>query len=410
MFRRFKFDKQFLFFCMQDVLIGIFAMIDVAFGNNIGIDSICVLSAFTVVGWCTYCTYCIGNYAYRFVLKDAKMCFLISLISSVITGILLYTLASPVAHLYSLTEPQYELLERCLKIHALSCPVLSVRESLGNYAEYKCCNKQAAIGNVILYSSMILTDALTVMLGGDVADLLACTALCSSVYIVYEVFALDMRREELGFSWRRFKKLWVYGLSVWIDRAAGKVATVFYNIYASKLGTHDYSIHAVCYAVSVFTENFTNGLYTYQTVSLSKVSASHHKLERCKKVILKYSAFIIFGAYFTAYILLMFTHGDVSIKECADWTALYCSYIAALIVYESMKGYLTSEKLNKYLIFGGFFGILIRIPAVLLGYYMGLGLVTFAISTFLDFGARAIFYYTVSVWHDDRLLCKKFFL
>lgn len=44
-----KIDRQFLFFLMQNVFVGICGMVDTGFGNHIDIDSVCVLPAYTVI-------------------------------------------------------------------------------------------------------------------------------------------------------------------------------------------------------------------------------------------------------------------------------------------------------------------------------------------------------------------------
>ena len=46
--------RQFFIFIGTAFGIAIFDLVDSAFGNNLGIDSICVLSAFTIISWCAY--------------------------------------------------------------------------------------------------------------------------------------------------------------------------------------------------------------------------------------------------------------------------------------------------------------------------------------------------------------------
>lgn len=392
----FKFDKQFLFFLMQNVFIGICGMIDTSFSNHINVDSICVFSAYTVITWTTYCTYSIGMYAYCVVLDKSKMCFFIQMVVSIILSVLLYIFSSVIPHLYSLTNSQYALFEKCLKVHALSCPILAFREFLGGYAEYRCCNKQALTGNIILYSSMILTDALTVYFGGDLSWLLIMTGLCSLLYSVYEFAVLDFRKKPFLFSWSDIKILLKHGGNTYVNRITGKIATIFYNIYASKLGTELYSIHAVCYAIGIFTENFTNALFTFIIISSASKPQGCNKLQYCITVTRKYGMFIVITSYVTCYILLLFTHGAVDIKDCIIWTALYSTEVFGLLIYEPMQAYLTSECQTGYLRFGGMIGIFVRIPAVLLGYHLNLGLVSFAFSCMLDFAIRGLYYYSVS--------------
>lgn len=387
-----KMDKQFLFFLIQNIFIGICGLIDTAFGNHIDLDSICVLSAYTVITWTTYCIYSIGSYAYRVVLDKAKSCFLIQVAASVVLGILLVLLSDRIPHIYSLTPEQYQLFSDCLRVHAISLPVLGIREFLGNYAEYLCKNRQAIRGNIILYGLMIITDAVVFYLHGNLVHLLVCTGICSLAYSVYMIFSTGFLREPFHPDWPDIVQLLKYGRDTCIDRITGKVATIVFNIYASRLGTHLYSIHAVCYALGVFTENGTNALFTYQVVSLAG-QTNDDKFSACRKIARKYALFLLLLSYLICYVLLLFLHGNVDIKDCLFYTGVYCTEIIALLLYEPMKAYLTSMKETKYLRYGGIFGIFVRIPIALIGYYMGLGLFPFAIASTMDFAARGIYFY-----------------
>lgn len=390
----FKFNRQFMFFLLQNVFVGICGLIDTGFGNQINIDSVCVLSAYTVITWTTYCTYSIGSYAYRVVLSKAKSCFLIQVFVSVLLGILVYTLSPIIPHIYSLTDVQYTLFEQCLKIHAISCPILGIREFLSNYVEYQCKNKQAITGNVILYGTMIATDAFVICHHGSLAELLWFTLLCSLIYSVYELFFSGFLKEPFRFDIYEIKELLKHGSNTCFDRIAGKVATIVFNIYVSKLGTGLYAIHSVCYAIGIFSENFTNALFTYEVITLANKSS--YKFKYCIKIIQKYAIFLIIASYVICYGLLLFTHGAVPLQSCLLYTGLYCTEIFALLLYEPMKAYLTSVQQTHYLRYGGMVGIMVRIPITIIGYYAGMGLFIFSIASTIDFAARGVYFYICS--------------
>ncbi len=50
-------------------------MLDAGFGNQIDLDSVCVLSSYTTITFVTYSLYAIGIYAFRVCLDKAKICF-----------------------------------------------------------------------------------------------------------------------------------------------------------------------------------------------------------------------------------------------------------------------------------------------------------------------------------------------
>lgn len=116
------------------------------------------------------------------VFDKTKLCFFIQIAAGIFISILVYYLSGKLPYLYSLTENQYMLLTDCLKIDAISCPIFAIREFLGNYVEYTCRNKQAFTGNLILYGTMIITDAMVIFAGGNLRELLWCTLFCSVIY------------------------------------------------------------------------------------------------------------------------------------------------------------------------------------------------------------------------------------
>lgn len=67
--------KQFLIFLFTGASIAILDLVDSAFGNQISLDSICVMSAFTVLYWCFSALCTVGEYAYRVKLKYESECF-----------------------------------------------------------------------------------------------------------------------------------------------------------------------------------------------------------------------------------------------------------------------------------------------------------------------------------------------
>lgn len=86
----------------------------------------------------------------------------------------------------------------------------------------------------------------------------------SFVFLTERGFYVRMFKFDKQFLFSRsdIKMLLKHGSNTYINRVTGKIATIFYNIHASRLGTELYNIHAVCYAIGIFTENFTNVLFS----------------------------------------------------------------------------------------------------------------------------------------------------
>ena len=61
--------RQFYVFMITGIVISILGLIDQAFGNNISVDSICVLSAYSTIMLFCYSSCNIGVYTYRITQK-----------------------------------------------------------------------------------------------------------------------------------------------------------------------------------------------------------------------------------------------------------------------------------------------------------------------------------------------------
>ena len=65
---------QFFIYIINALGVAIFDLVDSAFGNNLGLDSICVLSAFTIITWCANVMGNLGTYAYEVKMKYFSEC------------------------------------------------------------------------------------------------------------------------------------------------------------------------------------------------------------------------------------------------------------------------------------------------------------------------------------------------
>lgn len=87
--------KQFLIFLFTGVSIAILDLVDSAFGNQISLDSICVMSAFTVLYWCFSALCTVGEYAYRVKLKYESECFTLQVTITLICSFILIVFRVP---------------------------------------------------------------------------------------------------------------------------------------------------------------------------------------------------------------------------------------------------------------------------------------------------------------------------
>lgn len=389
-------DKQYYTILFNYLLVGVCGIVDNIFANNLNIDSLCVFSAFTVITWCTYVLYQFGSYSYRVLLSDSKLCLIIGTIISTIVGITLFIFSKNVAYLYYLTDKQYELLVNCIKIHAIFLPILQLDEFIYQY--YLLTDKATSLlkVDIMYYLILILSDIIVVVYRGDLRYLLLCTYLFTLIKVIFLFIKSNIFKLNEKLSIDRVEIILKHGCNMMVDRVCSRLATFIFDIYASKLGTELYAIHGVCYTLGVFTEHFTNTLYSYQMLKLQIIDDTKQKFNECVRYLKSKLIITFIYSYISAYILLIIIHGSLPVIKCAMYASLYCLQVFTVIVYESFRAYLTSERKSEYLRFGGIVGVLIRVPIIIIGYNLNLGLYPFAVSSFIDFGFRGLLYYKYS--------------
>lgn len=84
--------KQFFIFLFTGLSIAILDLIDTAFGNQISLDSICVMSAMSILYWCINCICRIGEYTYSIKMKYENESFILEMIATIICSILVIIL------------------------------------------------------------------------------------------------------------------------------------------------------------------------------------------------------------------------------------------------------------------------------------------------------------------------------
>lgn len=137
--------KQFFVFALTGASIAILDLVDSAFGNTINIDSICVMSAFTIIYWfiCVICQ--IGEYAYKVKLKNETECFILEMIATVLCSILIIVFRNQISHIYNLTENQYRLFSLCLLYKGILLVPAKIQSFFYSYIEVNCKNKNIVI-------------------------------------------------------------------------------------------------------------------------------------------------------------------------------------------------------------------------------------------------------------------------
>lgn len=382
--------KQFFIFLFTGASIAILDLIDSAFGNHISLDSICVMSAFTVIYWCIDCICKAGEYAYRVKLKYESECFVFQVAITLICSFMLIAFRVPIAHIYSLTDTQCELLSMCLFYKGL-CLIFGKLESFyRNYIALTCQNKHIVISNIIFYTTMIGADALVIALGGECYHLVIATGIADAITVVYYLLFCRFKWKKPTFE--RLKECISCAKDIVIDRVLGKVATVVFNICASNLQTEIYALHSIGYAIATSLEECTNCCYTFQIVRLKAIDNLSEKYKMCKKLSKQVFIPTILVDYGVAVLMVLPMKGVVDFKSALIITLLYNTQCILLQLYENHRGFLTSCGATECLRLGGLFGIIVRVPIAIISITTPIGIYGFALGSGIDFFIRGLYY------------------
>lgn len=382
--------RQFFVFIFTGASIAILDLIDSAFGNHISLDSICVMSAFTVIYWCADCVCKAGEYAYRVKLKYESECFVFQVVITLICSFILIAFRVPIAHIYSLTETQYELLSMCLFYKGLYLIFGKLESFYRNYIALTCQNKHIIVSNIIFYVTMIGADALVIALGGECYHLVIATGVADAITVVYYLVFCRFKWKKPTFE--RLKECISCAKDIVIDRVLGKVATVVFNICASHLQTEIYALHSIGYAIASSLEECTNCCYTFQIVRLKAIDSLKEKYEMCKKLSKQVFIPTILVDYGVAILMVLPMKGVVDFKSALIITLLYNTQCILLQLYENHRGFLTSCGATECLRLGGLFGILVRIPIAIISITTPIGIYGFALGSGIDFFIRGLYY------------------
>lgn len=382
--------RQFFVFLFTGASIAILDLIDSAFGNHISLDSICVMSAFTVIYWCADCVCKAGEYAYRVKLKYESECFVFQVAITLLCSFILIAFRVPIARIYSLTDTQYELLSMCLFYKGL-CLIFGKLESFyRNYIALTCQNKHIVVSNIIFYVTMIGADALVIAFGGECYHLVIATGVADAITVVYYLIFCRFKWKKPTFE--RLKECVSCAKDIVIDRVLGKVATVVFNICASHLQTEIYALHSIGYAIASSLEECTNCCYTFQIVRLKAIDNLKEKYDMCKKLSKKVFIPTVLVDYGVAILMVLPMKGVVDFKSALIITLLYNTQCILLQLYENHRGFLTSCGATECLRLGGLFGILVRIPIAIISIITPIGIYGFALGSGIDFFIRGLYY------------------
>lgn len=273
--------RQFYIFIITGFCVAVFDLIDSAFGNNLDVDSICVMSSFMIISWCMCIFGGVGVYAYNIRQSSLSECLILQVSFSLIVSAIVLLFNDKIPYIYNLTDRQYELISQCLFWYSLFFVVQEIALFLYNYIALKCKNKVIVITNILFYVIMIVLDILVVMNGGKCYHLVITTGISYSIILICYLVASGVISDLNKPNFNSLKLCFMDAKDMLIDRILGKVATVTFNVTASYLGTEYYAIHSVGYNIATSSECITDEISRMQIIALKGID---NKIEKYKSI------------------------------------------------------------------------------------------------------------------------------
>ena len=383
--------KQFFIFLFTGLSIAILDLIDTAFGNQISLDSICVMSAMSILYWCINCICRIGEYTYSIKMKYENESFILEMIATIICSILVIIFRGPISHIYSLTDRQYELLNLCLLWKGLLLIFAKIESFFYTYIELNCMNKQILISNIIFYSTMIGLDVIVILLNGECYHLIITTGMADIITGIYLIVSSKFIKKIYRPKLYIIMELINCSKNILINNALGRGATIIFNVSASFLGTKYYALHSVGYSIATSMESITDRCCTYQLIKLKTTKSIQTKYKTYKDTFKKTFIPTMIVCYLTAIMMIFPMKGVIDFKEALIVTLMYNSQSIFIQPYENIRGFLISCEDTKSLRFVGLVGILVRGPISIISIFTPIGIYGFAFGVSIDFIVRYIY-------------------
>ncbi len=382
--------KEFISILISFIFMSIADSIDSAFNNLISIDAIVVSGSFLLIDSIFKSFSEIGLYTYRTTRKNEWSYLWFNILFSLLMGFIVLLCRGLIINIFDLTNIQKDMLSVLLAFYigylVLGRLANAIFEMIRLKGELKLYRKSL----IVYYISLIGLDALAYLLTKNLILLFIATMISWIVSIVYMLYHLKLKFEFPNKE--SLKNVIKYGLPYSSERLLSKIFLLLYGVVASRLGTEQYSIHTICYAICLTLEIITNA---YQATLMIKVPIEGSYDEQYKSMInMKKKCFplIVLLNYIFAIIYLIIQHGSLPIDKCFPYIIFYTFGVFGLYQYESYKTLCITQGKTKILLLGSTIGSCIRVIICYLFYNTSIALFVFGVVNFMDFYIRSIIY------------------
>lgn len=382
--------KEFISILISFIFMSIADSIDSAFNNLISIDAIVVSGSFLLIDSIFKSFSEIGLYTYRITRKNEWSYLWFNILFALLMGFIVLLCRGLIINIFDLTNIQKDMLSVLLAFYidylVLGRLANAIFEMIRLKGELKLYRKSL----IVYYISLIGLDALAYLLTKNLILLFVATMISWIVSIVYMLYHLKLKFEFPNKE--SLKNVIKYGLPYSSERLLSRIFLLLYGVVASRLGTEQYSIHTICYAICLTLEIITNA---YQATLMIKVPIEGSYDEQYKSMInMKKKCFplIVLLNYIFAIVYLIIQHGSLPIDKCFPYIIFYTFGVFGLYQYESYKTLCITQGKTKILLLGSTIGSCIRVIICYLFYNTSIALFVFGVVNFMDFYIRSIIY------------------
>ena len=381
---------EFISILISFIFMSIADSIDSAFNNLISIDAIVVSGSFLLIDSIFKSFSEIGLYTYRITRKNEWSYLWFNILFALLMGFIVLLCRGLIINIFDLTNIQKDMLSVLLAFYigylVLGRLANAIFEMIRLKGELKLYRKSL----IVYYISLIGLDALAYLLTKNLILLFVATMISWIVSIVYMLYHLKLKFEFPNKE--SLKNVIKYGLPYSSERLLSRIFLLLYGVVASRLGTDQYSIHTICYAICLTLEIITNA---YQATLMIKVPIEGSYDEQYKSMInMKKKCFplIVLLNYIFAIVYLIIQHGSLPIDKCFPYIIFYTFGVFGLYQYESYKTLCITQGKTKILLLGSTIGSCIRVIICYLFYNTSIALFVFGVVNFMDFYIRSIIY------------------
>lgn len=382
--------KEFISILISFVFMGIADSIDSAFNNAISIDAIVVCGSLFSINLILKSLSEIGTYTYRTARKDEIAYLIVNAVVSLALGIIVYLGRNYIVNIFGLTDVQKELLSNILMLYIFYLVLGRIENCLLEMVRLKGKLKLYRSSLIVYYILLIGLDTIAYLTTHNLEMLFIATMISWAISTIYMLSKLKLKmklpdREVM----KNVKK---YGIPTALERLFSRIFVLIYGVIASHMGTEQYSIHSVCYAVCISLELITDAYHATLMIKIPTVESYQNQ----KQIIIdmKQTCFpiIILLNYVFAIIYLILQHGSLPLSNCFPYIIFYTFGVFGLYHFENYKTLCIMQGKPKILLLGSTIGSLIRVLICLLFYKSNIALFIFGIVNFVDFYIRSVIY------------------